>query len=190
MTKDKDVKVTDYGIALINREDYSQTQVDGVIIGTPAYMSPEQISTNTVTYATDVFSLGIVAYQLITGVNPFHGDNFQMIYKRVNYKQQKPLSEYRTDLPEGIEIVVKKMLRKEVDQRYRTALDVAADLSVVVDVLTPTKGETGLQERFEIARGVGVFQGVRGCRDMGVPAQLRVAGRCSRDDHYQRERSG
>ncbi|MDH3714691.1 MAG: serine/threonine-protein kinase [Gammaproteobacteria bacterium] len=158
LTKDKDVKVTDYGIALINREDYSQTQVDGVVIGTPAYMSPEQISTNTVTYATDVFSLGIVAYQLITGVNPFHGDNFQAIYKRINYEQQKPLSEYRSDLPEGIDIVVKKMLRKEVDQRYRTALDVAADLSVVVDVLTPTKGETGLQERFEIARGLAFFK--------------------------------
>jgi serine/threonine protein kinase len=121
-------------------------------------MSPEQISTNTVTYATDVFSLGIVAYQLITGINPFNADNFQAIYKRVNYEQQKPLSEYRSDLPEGIDIVVKKMLRKEVDQRYRTALDVAADLSVVVDVLTPTKGETGLQERFEIARGLAFFK--------------------------------
>ncbi len=158
LTKDDDVKVTDYGIALINREDYSQTQVDGVVIGTPAYMSPEQISTNTVTYATDIFSLGVVAYQLISGVNPFHGDSFQEIYKKINYAQQAPLSQYRSDLPEGIEIVVKKMLRKEVDQRYRTALDVAADLSVVVDVLTPTSGETGLQERFEIARGLAFFK--------------------------------
>lgn len=128
LTPQNDVKITDYGIALIKREDYSQTQVEGVVIGTPSYMSPEQISNATVTYATDIFSLGVIAYQMLTGVNPFSGDNFQEIYQRVNNEQPKELAAYRSDLPEGIDIVVRKMLRKEVDRRYRTALDVAADL--------------------------------------------------------------
>ncbi len=158
LTPQNDVKITDYGIALIKREDYSQTQVEGVVIGTPSYMSPEQISNATVTYATDIFSLGVIAYQMLTGVNPFSGDNFQEIYQRVNNEQPKELAAYRSDLPEGIDIVVRKMLRKDVDRRYRTALDVAADLSVVVDVLAPTQGETGLQDRFEIARSLAFFR--------------------------------
>ena len=96
-------------------------------------MSPEQISNDGVTYATDIFSLGVVAYQLLSGTNPFSGDNFQEIYKKVNYVRQPRLSELRNDLPEGVDVVVNKMLHKEVDKRYRTALDVAAVQGVVMD---------------------------------------------------------
>ena len=156
LTRDNDVKLADYGIALIDRDDYTQTQVDGVI-GTPSYMSPEQISNETVTYSSDIFSLGIVAYQLMTGLNPFKGESFQEIYKKINYTHPPELSEFRSDLPKGISSVVKKMLQKSVDKRYKTALDVAADLSVVVDTLEPTKGETGLDERFKIARSLNFF---------------------------------
>jgi serine/threonine protein kinase len=192
LTHDNDVKITDYGVALINRDDYSQTQVDGVV-GTPAYMSPEQISNDTVTYATDIYSLGVVAYQLLTGVNPFAGYNFQDVYKKVNYYPPPDLTGYRNDLPDGIAAVVKKMMQKDPDKRYRTALDVAADLSVVVDVLAPPEGETGLQDRFEIARSLAFFREfqdteiwefLRSFEWMNVPAGTSIIKEREIDDGF------
>ena len=120
-----DIKISDFGAALVASSD--QTQVSG--IGSPAYMSPQQIKDHPLNHQTDIYSLGVVMYQLLTGTLPFTAtNNFSMMYQITNTGPPLP-SSFRKDIPASVDRIVKKAMEKELERRYRTWEEFSLDLA-------------------------------------------------------------
>ena len=120
-----DIKISDFGAALMASSD--QTQVSG--IGSPAYMSPQQIKDHPLDHQTDIYSLGVVMYQLLTGTLPFTAtNNFSMMYRITNTEPPLP-SSFRKDIPASVDRIVKKAMEKELERRYRTWEEFSLDLA-------------------------------------------------------------
>ncbi len=120
-----DIKISDFGAALVASSD--QTQVSG--IGSPAYMSPQQIKDHPLNHQTDIYSLGVVMYQLLTGTLPFTAtNNFSMMYRITNTEPPLP-SSFRKDIPASVDRIVKKAMEKELERRYRTWEEFSLDLA-------------------------------------------------------------
>ncbi len=158
LTEDKDVKIADFSIAMIIRADNTATQFTG-FLGSPLYMSPEQINEQPLSGTSDIFSLGGVAYKLLTGHHPFLGDNLGAIQQKVTHGDPVPITEYRKDLPEGMTYAVKRMLKKDPRRRYAMALDLAADLAVIFEDLDNVDTEDKLRENFGRLKSLGFFRG-------------------------------
>ncbi len=119
------VKVTDFGIAKMMSMGMTQA---GQILGTPNYMSPEQVKGRSVDGRADIFSLGVILYELVTGEKPFGGQNITtVIYKIIN---ENPISPRELDatIPVGLSYVIQKALAKNPDERYQTCRELAEDL--------------------------------------------------------------
>ena len=139
LTEDNEVKLADFSIALTTLQDVTEsTQIHGYV-GSPLYMSPEQIRMENVTHQTDLFSLGMVIYEMLTGQHPYQADSLPAITHKITHDQHPRLRELRPDAPKILEHIVERMLSKSVDSRYRMGLDVAADLSLGFDHITPAE---------------------------------------------------
>ncbi len=125
LTADNEVKITDFGIA---RFDSSNLTHDGQLLGTPNYMSPEQIRGGEVDNRADVFSLGVVVYELFTRQKPFQGENLTMVTHRIVYEPYEPPQRYVGEVPEGLLKVLDRALAKEVANRFPKAGELAAEL--------------------------------------------------------------
>jgi serine/threonine protein kinase len=124
LSGEADIKISDFGAALNTTSD--TTQISG--IGSPAYMSPEQVREQPLTYQTDIFSLGVVFYQMLTGRLPFIGtNNYSIIYQIINVEPPPP-SRFRAELSSRIDAIVLRMLSKGTAERYQTWGDLAGDL--------------------------------------------------------------
>jgi serine/threonine protein kinase len=122
----KHVKIADFGIARMESSLW-RTQ-EGRVIGSPLYMSPEQIQSQAITPSSDIFSCGVVLYQLLTGKLPFLGDNVNAVwYKIINQDPPKP-SSLAPDIPEMLDHIVAKCLAKKPEDRYQNANELASDL--------------------------------------------------------------
>ncbi|MBT9461710.1 MAG: protein kinase [Rugosibacter sp.] len=122
-----DIKISDFGAALISDIENSQTQVFGV--GSPAYMSPQQLSDQPLTLQTDIYSLGVVMYQLLTGRLPFEASsNFGMIYQICNTEPPPPTT-FRIDIPPGLAAVIKRAMQKDLAVRYQSWREFSHDLA-------------------------------------------------------------
>jgi serine/threonine-protein kinase len=119
------MKITDFGIARLT--DTSRTKT-GIILGTPSYMSPEQLAASAVTGSSDLYSLGITMYQLLTGTTPFRSDSIPKLMDKIMNDKHKPLSSVRDDLPIEIETVLDKMLAKKPEDRFPNGRAVALAL--------------------------------------------------------------
>ncbi|MFK7886178.1 MAG: CHASE2 domain-containing protein [Gammaproteobacteria bacterium] len=120
-----DVKVTDFGIARITSSSKTKT---GIVLGTPSYMSPEQLSGKNVTGRSDLFSLGVTLYQLLAGQLPFRADSMATLMYKIANEPHTPLRVARPDLPGCLEAVIDKALAKDADERYQTGAEMALDL--------------------------------------------------------------
>jgi serine/threonine protein kinase len=129
LTEEKDVKIGDFSIALLFEPDATETQVHGYV-GSPLYMSPEQVHEDTLSNQSDLFSLGVVMYELLAGKHPFHGESLPGIIQKIIETPHVPVSELRADVPPVLEHIVDCCLSKKPDDRYRTGLDLAGDLSL------------------------------------------------------------
>ena len=119
-----DVHVGDFGLAL--NLGVETTQITGV--GSPAYMSPEQIREELVDHRTDIYSLGVVMYQMLTGKLPFQGTNkFSMIYQITQFEPAPP-SSHRHEVPEALDRIVRRAMHKDSRGRYQTADEFADEL--------------------------------------------------------------
>ena len=132
ITKDRMVKVMDFGIAKMASS--SKTQTD-VVLGTPTYMSPEQIAGKKVDGRSDVFSLGVVLFELLTGQPPFTADNLSALLFAIAHHPHPDVHTLRPDLPPMFQEVVNRALQKELPQRYRRAGEFAQDLRAVLHSL-------------------------------------------------------
>src|ERR1043166_715692 len=123
LTHDHQIKISDFGAALT--EFTETTQVSG--IGSPAYMSPQQVKEMSLTHQTDIFSLGVVLYQLLTGRLPFQANNnYSMIYQIINTEAAPP-SQFRPELPKNLDAIVLRALHKDTKERYQGWEDFAHD---------------------------------------------------------------
>ena len=128
-----EIKVTDFGIARVMLSSRTQT---GVILGTPSYMSPEQILGKKVDGRTDLFSLGVVFYEMLIGRKPFYGDSMtQLMYNIANTQVSNILEETNT-VPECFMEIILKLLEKSVDKRYQNAKDLLSDLTNCIKSLS------------------------------------------------------
>lgn len=111
------VIITDFGIAHVT--DQSKTRT-GAILGSPFYMSPEQIQGKKVDGRSDIFSLGVTFYQLLTGQLPFRGDSLASVALNITTKKHEPVRKIRADLPASASRIINKALQKESDKRYQS----------------------------------------------------------------------
>ena len=127
ITPDGKVKVTDFGIVSLQNEESDITKT-GSILGTASYISPEQAQGKSVSIESDLYSLGTVLYELITGKAPFSGDSpISTATKHLTEKPEKP-SLFRRDLPKGVESAILKLLEKATYDRFKSAEDLRAIL--------------------------------------------------------------
>jgi CHASE2 domain-containing sensor protein/tRNA A-37 threonylcarbamoyl transferase component Bud32 len=124
--KSGDVKVTDFGIARVMATSKTQT---GVILGTPSYMSPEQIAGQKVDGRSDLFSLGVVFYELLTGERPFQGDSIATLMFNITTSPPAPLKEIIPDIPERLASILEKLLAKDREIRYQQGRELVRDLA-------------------------------------------------------------
>ena len=126
VTPSGNVKIADFGIARM-RASESLTQT-GMMLGSPKYMSPEHVLGKRADQRGDIFSLGIILYEMLTGVAPFGGENVTaLMYQIVNLTPPAP-SVRNPELPEMLDYIVAKMLAKPLEERYQSAAELAADL--------------------------------------------------------------
>src|ERR1700752_4333255 len=126
LTGDDTVKVTDFGTAKILQ--FGTVQQTAHVMGTPSYMSPEQVKGRAVDGRSDIFSLGVMLYEMVTGEKPFPGQNITtVIYKIVN-EDPVPPRQINPSIHPGISAVVMKALAKEPEQRYQSCREMLEDL--------------------------------------------------------------
>jgi serine/threonine protein kinase len=130
------VKVLDFGLAkrlphgterTEVTQDFQQTQ-QGQVVGTPSYMSPEQALGKDLDHRTDIFSVGVVLYELTTGQRPFKGGNFAEIVNNIVHAQPEAIARLNYDVPPELERITLKCLQKAPDRRYQTARELMVDL--------------------------------------------------------------
>jgi serine/threonine protein kinase/Tfp pilus assembly protein PilF len=133
--KDGLIKVLDFGIAKSIQADGEEPEKDtqflttpGAVMGTAAYMSPEQARGVTIDPRTDLWSVGVVLYEMVAGCRPFSGDTAMDVMSAVIERQPLPVSAHNPLVQKPLEQIVVKALQKETDRRYQTALELLADL--------------------------------------------------------------
>jgi hypothetical protein len=137
------IKIVDFGIAHIGDKTVTRT---GQLIGSLGYMSPEQVNGKPIDTRTDIFSAGVVLYQLLTYSLPFDGDSTAATLLKIIHDPPPPLSKYITDVPPDLEGVILRALAKDREERYRTVEDLGFDLAQVRDRLKEGMVEGHLRE--------------------------------------------
>ncbi|MCW5603537.1 MAG: protein kinase [Burkholderiales bacterium] len=149
-----DIKISDFGAALTAASE--TTQLTG--IGSPAYMSPEQIREQPLTGQTDMFSLGVVMYQLLAGKLPFQGtNNYSMIYQIINVDPPPP-SQFRSEVPPQIDAIVLRALQKNTADRYQSWEEFAHDLVTALGRQRKSREGMPESEKFDTLRRLEFFR--------------------------------
>ena len=144
LTRKIDVKVADFGLAqLYGPEEGVDITQEGMTVGTPLYMSPEQIHGEKVDPRSDLYSFGVTCYHMFTGRPPFEGPTAMAIAVKHIHDEATPLSKLRPDLPKPVCEIVSRLLRKNVDERYQSAGDLFND---VRRVQKAARGATSLAD--------------------------------------------
>ena len=129
---DGSVKIMDFGIARLMRSANTRLTQAGIMIGTPQYMAPEQFTTDTADEKCDVWAYGVVFYEFLAGINPFHGDNAPQMIFRVTAEDPPPITSHVPSLPRSLDAILKRLLTKTRDDRYSSLEDVRFDLEPVI----------------------------------------------------------
>ncbi|MEM1174167.1 MAG: serine/threonine-protein kinase [Pseudomonadota bacterium] len=154
LTIDNDVRIIDFGIAIVSDSDVSR--IEG-IAGSPSYMSPEQVQSEDLTARSDLYSLGAVMYELLTGFRPFRADNLSKLLHQIVYATPPPIHTYREDLPEELEHVVAMTMQKNPDTRPASGAVMAAELTRVYKDLRQKYDTLDNQEHFDLLRTLRFF---------------------------------
>ncbi len=135
------VRILDFGLASVAGTDHLTKT--GSTLGTVGYMSPEQVRGEQVDHRTDIFSLGVVLYELITGRQPFKGDNDAATIHNITDKEPEPLVRYKTGVPEELQRIVNKALARSKEMRYQHVDELTTDLKRLKTELEQSRsGET------------------------------------------------
>ena len=188
LTTNRKIKITDFGLAHVSGT--STLTRTGTMLGTISYMAPEQIRGESVDPRADIFSFGVLLYELLCGRRPFTGDNEAVVLYELLNTRPVPLSEQRDDLPFGLEAVVERALSKTVSDRFQTMTEVLASLEAVREVVKTADPEHTSPSRLRKMRSpliygtmavlaVGIiatilFQVISGWRSSGSEEQTLV----------------
>lgn len=143
VTREGRTKILDFGLAKLLRDDsdpnasHVETHIEteeGIILGTFPYMSPEQIQGKRLDHRTDIFSLGIIFYEMLTGLRPFRGDTSAELISSILRDTPDPVTDLKTDLPEHLERIIRRCLMKDPKDRYQTARDVYNELHDITGI--------------------------------------------------------
>jgi serine/threonine protein kinase len=154
LTVDNDVRVIDFGIAVWR--DGAISSIRGVA-GSPSYMSPEQVKSEDLGPATDVYALGAVMYELLTGRRPFKASNLAKLLHQIVFATAPPVHSLRADVPEDLEEIVWRAMHKKPEDRYGNSLELAAALTRVHQKLRQSHNALDERERLTILRGLRFF---------------------------------
>ncbi len=149
-----DIKISDFGTALQTAAE--TTQISGV--GSPAYMSPEQCQDQPLTLQTDIFSLGVVMYQLLTGSLPFKANNnYSVVFQILNIDPPPP-GVFRPEIPNSVDLIVRRMLYKPLDKRYQSWEELSQDLVRCFKEVGRPGQTVPDAEKFAAVRGLNFFR--------------------------------
>ncbi len=143
---DNRVKITDFGIA---RMDTSNLTMEGQLLGTPNYMAPEQIQGRDVDHRADIFSLGVVFYEMVTRKKPFQGENMTAVTHKIVYDSFTPPEDIVRDLSKGLSLVLKRCLEKDPNRRFPRASEVARELRAVMSA-QQSMDDTGATQEVDL----------------------------------------
>ena len=154
LTTDSDLRLIDFGIALHNDADFSR--IEG-IAGSPSYMSPEQVQSLELTNHSDLYSLGAVMYELLTGHRPFRAGALAKLLHQIVYATPAPMLSLRDDLPAELESVVATAMHKEADKRYPNGAEFANAIAKVHAQQRAQDDRSDRQEHFNLLRRLKFF---------------------------------
>lgn len=154
LTQSGVAKLGDFGIA--RRMGVDQTQIIGWF-GSPLYMSPEQAQDKDLTPQSDLFSLGSVVYEMLAGAPPFAAKGLSSLIQKVVNDDPEPLTDVREDIPDFLWRVVRKMLTKDLDGRYKTGAEIVADLDEVLEMLERSPVMLSEEEQIEKMKSLAFF---------------------------------
>ena len=132
-------KIMDFGLARMRLADHKTST--GIVLGTPRYMSPEQISGQPVDHRSDVFSLGIVLWEMLTGRRLFSGTEMAQVSHSITYDEHEPPTRVNPELPAMLDFVVARALKKDPAVRYQDADEMAADLHTCLAEMRAREGD-------------------------------------------------
>jgi serine/threonine protein kinase len=169
VTEDFDVKLADFGVAQL--EEATHTNIGNA--GSPAYMSPEQLTDKELTHQTDIYSLGVVMFQLLTGRLPFTASSqASLMYQIVNHSAPA-LSTVRQNLPPAIDAIVEKAMQKDASLRYQNWIEFGKDLAFLFRELEAPREDFSETRKFHLLRNLSFF---RDFRDVEIWETLRISG--------------
>ena len=146
MLPHEQVKIMDFGIARMRSSDHKTST--GILLGTPKYMSPEQVSGSPVDHRSDIFSLGVILYEMLTHTKLFQGEDTPQIFHSVVNFQPPPPSRVNPEVPAMLDFVVERTLKKDPAVRYQDAFELAADLrSALAELVDREAAEAGEKQR-------------------------------------------
>lgn len=154
LTDEGSVKIGDFGVAQMPMEE--STHVMG-IMGSPMYMSPEQLQDEQLTGGTDLYSLGAVMYELLTGQPPFTARNFAQLVRKIVNDEPPSIAGIRSDIPEDVVEIVERALTKDPGRRYQSGSDFASALVSVFPSLAGGAGEQAQAGNLAMARKIPLF---------------------------------
>jgi hypothetical protein len=140
VTEDGRPKIADFGIAKLNLANLT---IPGKLLGTPAYMAPEQLSGTAADGRSDLFSLGVILYAMVTGHSPFQGDSATTVCFKVANRQPVPASALNMDLPRELDAVIARAMAKDPRRRFQTGAEFAAAVAELHAALVPAGTNTG-----------------------------------------------
>ena len=155
IAKGTDVKIADFGAAYLRKSQVVQT----AMMGSPYYMSPEQIAGAPLTHHSDMYALGAVLYEMLTGQRPLRAENLEALLKKITELEPLPPSEVRHDLPKELDPVILRALRKKPESRYATWSEFALELSKAVRHALPANAIPDT-EKYVALKRVGMLSGL------------------------------
>ena len=165
-----DVKISDFGTALMENADHTQIVEP---VGSPAYMSPEQIRGEKLTHQTDIYSLGVVMYRLLTGRLPFAGKSQPELLRKILQEEPPSLYTLRSDIPQPIVMIVEKCLQKNPAERYLTWAELERELALAHNQLEVRSSEdVSDTEKFNTLRKLDFFHE---CTDVELWEVVRIS---------------
>jgi serine/threonine protein kinase len=161
------IKITDFGIAHIEDPSASVQTQAGEILGTPAYMSPEQVMSRPVDGRSDLFSLGIILYELSTGKRPFGGGNLAAIFSAITQETLSQPSKVNPAIPQDLSQIIMKCLNKKPEERFQTGMELAGALRSSLKRIEPTAVESKPTPKKSknivfLIIGIAIFLGIIG----------------------------
>ncbi|HEX5477116.1 MAG TPA: serine/threonine-protein kinase, partial [Burkholderiales bacterium] len=159
-------KIMDFGLARMRASDHKT--VTGMLLGTPKYMSPEQVAGSPVDQRSDIFSLGIVLYEMLTGRRLFAGEDMAQIMNRVLQDEHEPPTRLVAGLPGMIDFVVARALKKDPAVRYQDAFELASDLRICLAELRTLVAQP---QDDELSRTVRIERGAENGASDAPPAR-------------------